>query len=88
MKRFRGIPIQTITATFEDGVLRPTQPLNLPAHAEVRVMIELLPVSLLTVGNLNAFLRSLPELGDDAEKCAQDTCAVRAEFPPETNQWD
>ena len=32
--------IQTITATFEDGVLKPTQPLFLPEHAQVRVTIE------------------------------------------------
>ena len=30
----------TITATFEDGVLKPTQPLELPEHAQVRVTIE------------------------------------------------
>ena len=29
---------QTITATFEDGVLKPTQPLNLPEHAQVIVV--------------------------------------------------
>jgi predicted DNA-binding antitoxin AbrB/MazE fold protein len=31
---------QTITATFEGGVLKPTQPLTLPEHTEVRVTIE------------------------------------------------
>lgn len=31
---------QTITATFENGVLKPTQPLDLPEHAEVRLTIE------------------------------------------------
>jgi predicted DNA-binding antitoxin AbrB/MazE fold protein len=31
---------QTITATFEDGVLKPAQPLNLPEHAQVRLTIE------------------------------------------------
>jgi len=41
-------PMQTITATFEDGVLKPTQPLDLPAHAEVRLTIELLPAPRLT----------------------------------------
>jgi predicted DNA-binding antitoxin AbrB/MazE fold protein len=80
--------MQTITATFEDGVLKPRQPLNLPAHAEVRVTIELLPDSPLTVGKLNAFLRSLPSLGDDAEGFARDVRAVRAEFPAEVNPWD
>jgi predicted DNA-binding antitoxin AbrB/MazE fold protein len=33
---------QTITAIFEDGVLKPTQPLDLPEHAQVRVTIEVL----------------------------------------------
>jgi predicted DNA-binding antitoxin AbrB/MazE fold protein len=31
---------QTITATFEDGVLKPLQPLDLPEHATVRVTID------------------------------------------------
>ena len=75
--------MQTITATFEDGVLKPTQPLNLPAHAEVRVTIELLPISPLTAANLNAFLHSLPDLGDDAEAFAEDVRAVRDKFPKE-----
>jgi predicted DNA-binding antitoxin AbrB/MazE fold protein len=70
--------MQTITATFEDGVLKPALPLNLPAHAEVRVKIESLPPSPLTVGGLNAFLQSLPSLGDDAEAFAQDIRAIRS----------
>ncbi len=80
--------MQTITATFEDGVLKPTQPLDLPAHVEVRLTIELLPASLLTAGKLNVFLRSIPALDDDAEGFAQDVRAVRAEFPAEANSWD
>ena len=80
--------MQTITATFKDGVLKPAQPLNLPANAQVRVTIELLPPSPLTVGNLNTFLRSLPTLGDDVEAFANDVRAVRAEFPAEANPWD
>jgi predicted DNA-binding antitoxin AbrB/MazE fold protein len=80
--------MQTITATFEDGVLKPAQPLDLPAHAEVRVTIELVAASPLTVGNLNAFLRSLPALGDDAEEFAEDVRAIRAAFPAEANPWD
>jgi predicted DNA-binding antitoxin AbrB/MazE fold protein len=31
---------QTFTATFEDGVLKPTQPLNLPEHTEFQITIE------------------------------------------------
>jgi predicted DNA-binding antitoxin AbrB/MazE fold protein len=80
--------MQTITATFEDGVLKPMQPLDLPAHAQVRLTIELFPAFPLTVGKLNDFLRGLPALGDDAEAFAQAVCAVRGEFPAEANPWD
>jgi predicted DNA-binding antitoxin AbrB/MazE fold protein len=59
--------MQTITATFEDGVLKPAQPLNLPPHTQVRLTIEVLQTSPLTVGHLHAFLRTLPALGEDAE---------------------
>ncbi len=82
------LQIQTITAKFEDGVLKPAQPLNLPAHAEVRVTIEHLPASPLTVGELHGFLRNLPPLGDDAEEFSQDVRAIRAQFPVEANTWD
>ena len=77
-----------ITATFEDGVFRPSQPLDLPAHSEVRLTIELVTAPPLTVGKLNAFLQSLPSLGDDADNFAQDIRAIRAEFPAEATPWD
>lgn len=80
--------MQTILATFEDGVLKPMQPLDLPAQAQVRITLELLPVSPLTVGKLNDFLRSLPSLGEDAEAFSQDVRAIRAEFPTETDPWE
>ena len=32
--------MQTMTAVFEDGVLKPSQPLNLPEHAQVRITVE------------------------------------------------
>jgi predicted DNA-binding antitoxin AbrB/MazE fold protein len=80
--------MQTITATFEDGVLKPAQPLDLPAHAQVRITIELLPASPLTVGQLDVFLRTLPALGEDAEGFLQDVRAVRTEFPAEANPWE
>ncbi len=67
--------MSTITATFEDGILRPMEPLDLPAHAKVRIRIELVPSSPLTVANLNAFLQNLPSLGDDAEQFAEDILA-------------
>ena len=46
------------------------------------------PRSTLTVRNLNAFLRKLPSIADDADAFAQDVRAIRAEFPAEANQWD
>jgi predicted DNA-binding antitoxin AbrB/MazE fold protein len=80
--------MQTITATFEDGVLKPAQPLDLPPHAELRVTIELLAARPLTVGQLNDFLRSLPPLGDDAEAFSQDVRAARASFLAGAKPWD
>lgn len=80
--------MQTITATFEDGFLKPAQPLDLPAQAQVRLTIEILPTSPLTVGKLDAFLRGLPALGEDAEGFSRDVRAVRAEFPAEANPRD
>ena len=78
----------TITATYEDGVFKPKQPVDLPAHAEVRIMIEVLPAPKLLVGDLNTFLKSLPSLGDDAEAFAQDIRDVLAGAPPEVDPWD
>jgi antitoxin (DNA-binding transcriptional repressor) of toxin-antitoxin stability system len=46
------------------------------------------PRSPLTVGELNAFLRNLPSLGDDGDDFAHDVRAIRAEFPAEVNPWD
>jgi predicted DNA-binding antitoxin AbrB/MazE fold protein len=80
--------MQTITAIFEDGVLKPTQPLNLPAHTEARVTVEPLRTSPLTIASLNTFLQSLPALRDDAENFAQDIRTIRTGFPAETNPWD
>ena len=34
--------IQVITATFEDGILKPNEPLALPQHSRVRLAVELL----------------------------------------------
>lgn len=44
--------------------------------------------SRVTVGELNAFLRGLPSLGDEADSFAQDVRTLRAEFPAEGNAWD
>jgi hypothetical protein len=56
-----------------------------------KVIARLIPAmssSPLTVGGLNAFLRSLPDLGDDVEHFAEDIRGIRAEFPGESNPWD
>ena len=44
------------------------------------------PRSPVTVGELNALLRNLPSLGNDADDFAHDVRAIRAEFPAEINQ--
>ena len=46
--------MQTIIAIYEDGVLKPTEPLDLPEHAEVRLTIEVLPAPSVTGGGLYA----------------------------------
>ena len=46
------------------------------------------PRSPLTVGELNAFLRSLPSLGGDVDGFSQDVRAIRAKFPAEASPWD
>lgn len=78
----------TFDATFQAGVLKPKQPLALPDETDVRVTVELLPPGRVTAGSLNAFLKGLPSLGDDAEDFAQDVRTLRAEFPAEATPWD
>lgn len=78
----------TFDAIVQDGALKPKQPIALPEQADVRVTIELLPPGGITVGSLNAFLQSLPPLGDDAENFVQDVRTIRGEFPAEVNAWE
>lgn len=80
--------MQTILATYEDGVLKPAQPLNLPAHSKVKITIELIERGKLTVGELSAFMQTLPKLGDDAEQFVKDLQENRAMYPPEVPLWD
>jgi antitoxin (DNA-binding transcriptional repressor) of toxin-antitoxin stability system len=42
----------------------------------------------MTIGEFNAFLRSLPSLEDDADRFADDVREIRSGFPTETNPWD
>jgi predicted DNA-binding antitoxin AbrB/MazE fold protein len=87
---YRGAtcPMLSITATYREGVFQPKEPVELPDDTEVRVLIEPILSDRLTVGKLNAFLQSLPSLGDDADDFAQDVRAIRAEFPAEMTSWD
>jgi predicted DNA-binding antitoxin AbrB/MazE fold protein len=52
---------QIVNATYEDGVLKPLQPLDLPSHATVRVTVELLHGDVLRDQQLEA-LRALEDL--------------------------
>ena len=52
---------QITTATYEDGVLRLTKPLDLPSHSKVRVTVELLQDESLEAKQREA-LRALEEL--------------------------
>ena len=47
-----------------------------------------LPQSPLKIGDLNAFLRQLPRLEEDADAFTADLHAIRREFPAEVNPWD
>ena len=80
--------MQTITATYEDGVLKPTLPLDPPADAEMRIVVVILPKPRPKGGGLYAQLKSLPSLGDDAEAFAADIRDIRASFPPEVDPWE
>jgi antitoxin (DNA-binding transcriptional repressor) of toxin-antitoxin stability system len=65
--------------------------ISIDLERDDKVIARLTPAaarSPLTVGELNAFLRNLPSLGDDVEAFAQDVRAIRAEFPAEANPWD
>lgn len=73
-----------VDKVYEEGV-------SVDLERDDKVIARLTPVkpqSLLTVGQLNAFLRSLPSLGDDADTFSQDVQAIRGQFPTEANPWD
>lgn len=46
------------------------------------------PPSPVKVGDLNAFLQGLPQLGDDAEAFDRDLRDIRRQFPAEADPWD
>jgi len=41
----------------------------------------------ITVGELSAFMRTLPRLDGDADEFADDIKTIRKEFPAEANPW-
>src|SRR5437868_563657 len=68
-----------------------TEGISVDLERDDKVIARLTPAeprSPLTVGELNAFLRNLPSLDDDAEDFARDIRAIRAEFPAEASPWD
>lgn len=73
-----------VDKVYEEGV-------SVDLERDDKVIARLSPVkpqSPLTVGQLNAFLRNLPSLGDDAEAFSQDVRAIGGQFPTEANPWD
>ncbi len=56
-----------------------------------RVVARISPVrveSKLKVGDLGAFLKSLPKLDDDSVEFVKDVRDIRREFPREDSPWD
>lgn len=46
------------------------------------------PRSAVRVADLNQLFASLPRLGEDAERFADDVATIRGELPPEGDPWD
>jgi len=65
--------------------------ISIDLERDDKIIARLMPAEpqiTLTVGGLNAFLRGLPPLGDDADGFAADIRAIRSEIPAEANPWD
>jgi antitoxin (DNA-binding transcriptional repressor) of toxin-antitoxin stability system len=68
-----------------------TEGISIDLERDNQVIARLTPAeprSPLTVGQLNAFLRNLPSLADDADEFAKDIRAIRSQFPAESSAWD
>ena len=48
--------MQTITATFEEGVLKPTQPLDLPPQAQVRIRMSFICITIFDLPHRHSLL--------------------------------
>ena len=73
-----------VTKVYSEGI-------SVDLERDNKVIARLTPAkprSPLTVSDLNAFLKGLPPLGDDADQFAGDLRDIRAEFPAEANPWD
>lgn len=70
--------MNVIKATWTNGQILPSEPVVWPEGTELLVE-PAVPHSPLSIGQLNAFLCSLPPLGDDADQFAQDISAIRGE---------
>ena len=72
---------QLVNKVYVEGI-------SVDLERDDKIIARLMPAqsnSILTVSGLNAFLRSLPSLGDDADEFAQDVRAIRAQFPAQAN---
>ncbi len=68
-----------------------SQGVSIELEREKKVVARLTPAapqSRLKVRDLNVFLRSLPQLGDDAEAFHNDVRELRGGLSAEANPWD
>jgi antitoxin (DNA-binding transcriptional repressor) of toxin-antitoxin stability system len=75
---------QLIQRVYSDGV-------TVEVDRGDRIVARISPVEprpALQVHDLNAFLQSLPKLGDDADGFAEDLHSIRRNFPHEGDRWD
>jgi predicted DNA-binding antitoxin AbrB/MazE fold protein len=77
LSRDKGaLPMKTITAIFENGVLKPTQPLDLPDHAQVRLTVEQLDLDEQTRRNQET-LAALEFLWKNVSICSKEPHLTR-----------
>jgi len=63
---------------------RLTAGVSVDSKRDEKAIVGLTPAQrpqMLTIGEFAAFLRSLPSLGDDTDRLAEDLRTIRAEFP-------
>jgi predicted DNA-binding antitoxin AbrB/MazE fold protein len=67
---------QVLMATYEDGVFRPREPVQLPVKAHVRLTVDLLDSEVAT-GEQQAKLASLEELWRTSSLCSTEPYLTR-----------